>query len=84
MQKLIFEAYGGKCFGCGRVLTWAERSIDHIEPRSAGGIAEPMNLQLLCRKCDNEVKRDLVPEEEELTLHFPLIPVSEGYDGPLW
>ena len=84
MQRLIFKAYGSKCFGCGRALIWAERSTDHIMPRSAGGIAEPMNLQLLCRRCDNELKRDLVPEEEELTLHFPLIPVSDGYDGPLW
>ena len=81
MKRLIFDAYGGRCFGCDTALTWDEKSTDHIQPFSEGGRSEPMNLHLLCRDCDERVKANRVPEEEHFTVHLPLIPISDGFEG---
>jgi 5-methylcytosine-specific restriction endonuclease McrA len=84
MKRLIYDAYGGVCFGCGARVTWDNKSTDHIHPRSEGGPTDPMNLQLLCRDCDERVKANHVPDEEHFTLHFPLIPVTDGFEGVIW
>jgi hypothetical protein len=84
MKKLVFEAYNGECFGCGKKLTFEEKSTDHIEPFKKGNTVL-MNLQLLCRFCDETVKNNQEPEEEHFTLHFPLVPPpSDGHEGPVW
>lgn len=84
MKRLIYDVYDGHCFGCKVAVTWDERSTDHIQPFSEGGRSEPMNLQLLCRDCDGRVKANKVPDEEQFTLHFPLVPVSDGFEGVVW
>ena len=84
MKRLIYDAYDGRCFACGTVLAWNEMSTDHIQPFSEGGRSEPMNLQLLCRDCNERVKANKIPDEEHFTLHFPLVPVAEGFEGVVW
>jgi 5-methylcytosine-specific restriction endonuclease McrA len=73
VKRLVFEAYEGKCFACGAQLTPREATCDHIEPRSAGGLATLANLQLLCLGC-NAVKSDVRPTRASYVLHFPLVP----------
>lgn len=85
MKRMVYEAYDRQCFGCRKKLQRSDRSIDHIQPFSKGGQTELMNLQLLCRTCDGQVKGNAEPEEEYITLHFPLVPPpSDGYSGFIW
>ena len=32
--------------------TWMQLSIDHVRPRSSGGIDDPANLVVACRACN--------------------------------
>ena len=40
------------CAHCGRKLRKGDVDIDHILPRSKGGIDNPRNLQCLCVHCN--------------------------------
>jgi hypothetical protein len=44
-----------KCKACGKPLTWADFTIDHIDPYSKGGRTKLGNAALLCKK-DNSAK----------------------------
>jgi 5-methylcytosine-specific restriction endonuclease McrA len=50
LERLVWEAYGRKCFRCGAT---EGLTIDHIRPVSKGGDAAFRNLQPLCRSCNN-------------------------------
>ena len=56
MLPLLLEQQEGKCAGCGREyddpLIW---EIDHITPRSDGGVNHHSNRCLLCPPC-NRIK----------------------------
>lgn len=39
-----------KCKECGKILTWDDFTIDHIDPHSKGGRTEIENSSLMCRK----------------------------------
>jgi len=90
LQRKVYQAYGGACFGCKRKVCWKERSIDHIRPQKPGngrraGTDELLNLQLLCKECDNEVKRNKEPKIQSFVFHFPLVPTpSDAYEGVVW
>lgn len=84
MRKRIVQMYGRKCFACGRTLTADEITIDHIVARSRGGAGDEVNLQVLCKECNN-AKGDTLVEEKEAILHFPMRPVpSDAYEGVTW
>lgn len=90
LHKQVYQAYGRACFACGRELHWRERSIDHIRPQSPAnreraGTDDLLNLQLLCKKCDNEVKGNKKPKIQSLIFHFPLVPApSDAYENVVW
>ena len=85
MKQVVYDAYGGVCFGCRKKVGNREKSTDHIQPFSKGGETELMNLQLLCKHCDGAVKANREPEEEYLTLHFSVVPPpSDSYPGFVW
>ena len=58
MLALLHERQEGKCAGCDRVYDdlriW---QIDHLNPRSAGGVNHDSNRCLLCPPC-NGIKSD--------------------------
>lgn len=58
MLALLHERQEGKCAGCDRVYDdlriW---HIDHLNPRSAGGVNHDSNRCLLCPPC-NSIKSD--------------------------
>ena len=84
LKKAVLEAYGKSCFGCGKALKRSEITIDHIVPRSKGGTADRFNLQPLCKTCNQERKNQL-PIEKKIVLHFPLRPLpSDAYEGLVW
>lgn len=51
-----------RCVYCGEIVTIRNSSIDHVVPRSAGGVSSQRNLVLACAKC-NQRKADLSPRE---------------------
>ncbi len=61
MYTLTYTIYGyDTCRYCGKPLTLEERSLDHIYPRSWGGVSIPNNLLPCCKKC-NQRKADMAP-----------------------
>jgi 5-methylcytosine-specific restriction endonuclease McrA len=47
LEKLLFlQSY--KCFFCGRVLTKAEASVEHLQPKSGGGNNADGNVVACC------------------------------------
>lgn len=42
-----------KCTACGRVLSWDDFTIDHIDPYSRGGRSRLDNAALMCRSCNS-------------------------------
>ncbi|MEO0446124.1 MAG: HNH endonuclease [Verrucomicrobiota bacterium] len=76
----IWERDGGRCQYTGRRLTPAEGNIDHIVPRSRGGLTSWENCVLADRRV-NSKKADQTPEECGLRLLRPpeqpkLVPVT--------
>jgi 5-methylcytosine-specific restriction endonuclease McrA len=47
----IYNAQKGKCAVC-RKNVGTKFDVDHIQPLSAGGNNSPMNLQILCPRCN--------------------------------
>ena len=61
MYTLTYTIYGyDKCRYCNKTLTMTERSLDHIYPRSWGGVSIPDNLLPCCKAC-NRSKADMAP-----------------------
>jgi 5-methylcytosine-specific restriction endonuclease McrA len=64
----LMAKQGGKCAHCAQAVQVTTQevdhqgTVDHIVPISRGGINEPSNWQLLCRKC-NQAKGNMLPEE---------------------
>jgi 5-methylcytosine-specific restriction endonuclease McrA len=75
---------GRHCYTCGEELdyqnneSWLFASVDHYWPKSMGGLSNPDNLQVTCKRCNNHDKKDFVDASdyhfEEITL------VSASYE----
>ena len=84
-RRALFKRDKGKCAYCGCKLSADSWSIDHILPKSRGGISNWNNSCLCCLPC-NIKKRNRTPEEAGMKLlikpHKPktLLPhVSKHY-----
>jgi 5-methylcytosine-specific restriction endonuclease McrA len=62
-RRTIYRRDGNKCQYCGRKPGTDELSIDHIVPRSRGGITSWTNCVLACVEC-NRYKADLSPKKK--------------------
>ena len=51
-KELLYASQRGKCIGCEFELPLHVLTIDHIVPRSRGGLDAVGNLQLLCHTCN--------------------------------
>ena len=56
LQKLI-SLHGKVCWYCGLDITYDEKHIDHIIPKSVGGANDISNYALTCKFC-NHAKYD--------------------------
>ena len=52
-KHVLFGMQEGKCAGCQVSFYFRNMTIDHIKPRSEGGIDHITNLQLLCGACNS-------------------------------
>jgi 5-methylcytosine-specific restriction endonuclease McrA len=67
-RRNIFERDKNTCQYCGRRMPKTDLTLDHVVPRSRGGIDSWNNLVLACMPC-NVRKGSRMPEEA----HMPLI-----------
>ncbi len=51
-KELLYASQEGKCIGCEYELPLHVLTIDHITPRSRGGLDAIGNLQLMCHTCN--------------------------------
>jgi 5-methylcytosine-specific restriction endonuclease McrA len=50
-RAAVFQAAGGRCFGCGRRITMGTMNAHHRLPRSSGRDDRPCNLVPACGAC---------------------------------
>ncbi len=74
-RRAVFARDGGRCAYCSAPAT----SIDHVVPRSRGGLHEWNNVVSCCRKC-NHLKADRGIHELGWRLRHP--PAAPS--GPAW
>lgn len=85
LKKQIEGLYGKRCYGCGKKLIKRDISNDHIVARVHGGLTSPLNLQILCRNCDNNIKRSRKVETINVNLTFLFRPPpSDAFEGVTW
>lgn len=58
----------GRCHYCGRAVSPAELTMDHIVPIARGGRSTKGNVVPACKDCNNR-KQQLLPMEWEAYLH---------------
>ena len=85
-RRALFARDGGRCVYCGGVAT----SVDHVIPRSRGGLHVWDNVVASCRRC-NHVKADRTVAEIGWRLHPPQEPsgsawrvLGTGRSDPSW
>ena len=67
-KELLYHSQNGKCKGCKYDLPLHVLTIDHISPRSRGGLDTITNIQLLCHTC-NAIKGNRSMEYLREELH---------------
>ncbi len=66
-RKNIFQHYGHRCCYCSRQLTQKDLNLDHILPRSRGGVSDWSNVVPSCIPC-NKRKGSRLPKEAGMKL----------------
>ena len=66
-RRNIFARDGGRCQYCGRRFPTSELSLDHVVPRSRGGLSTWENVVCACARC-NARKGGRLPQEAGMTL----------------
>lgn len=66
-RYMIYKRDNGKCGFCGKELSRAEATVDHLLPKSRGGETTWDNVVLACKPC-NSHKDNMTPEEAGMKL----------------
>jgi 5-methylcytosine-specific restriction endonuclease McrA len=67
-RKNILLRDRNTCQYCQRVLTAAELTLDHVTPRSRGGLSTWENLVACCRDCNRRKGNQMLHELTEMRL----------------
>ncbi|MDE2038664.1 MAG: HNH endonuclease [Elusimicrobia bacterium] len=70
-RRNIYHHYGYRCCYCSRRFPTAELNLDHVVPRSRGGLTDWTNIVTSCIPC-NLRKGDRLPKEAGMKLAIPL------------
>lgn len=54
LRRSVFNRDGFKCFWCDKPLISKTATVDHIIPKSKGGLFEYGNLVTSCEKCNRK------------------------------
>lgn len=66
-RRSVYEHYGCTCCYCGRSFKTSELNLDHVLPRSRGGMTTWENIVLSCIPC-NTRKDNRTPKEAGMRL----------------
>ena len=66
-RRVLFNRDGWKCAYCGRKLSLADATVDHVLPKSHGGKTSWKNCVASCKPC-NKRKADRTPEQAAMPL----------------
>lgn len=66
-RKALIKRDRSTCQYCGKKLTAASVTIDHVNPRAQGGITSFVNCVVCCHTCNNK-KADRTPEQAAMIL----------------
>jgi 5-methylcytosine-specific restriction endonuclease McrA len=73
-RRNIYVRDGGECQYCQRHLSTNEYTLDHVIPRSQGGVSSWGNMVLCCVRC-NKHKAGRTPEQAGMPLlRKPVVP----------
>ena len=73
-KRGLYQRDHGRCAYCGRLIPFAEASMDHVTPQYLNGPTQWENLVNACRRC-NEKKANRTPEQAHMPLLFkPFVP----------
>lgn len=78
VRRLAEQSGEFRCYICGRDITFSttdqvdSATYDHVWPKQLGGLSEPVNLKLACRRCNSE-KEDRVDAADFHFEHFSLV-----------
>jgi 5-methylcytosine-specific restriction endonuclease McrA len=70
-RRNIYHHYGYRCCYCGKHLPTTDLNLDHVVPRSRGGVTDWSNIVTSCIPC-NLRKGDRLPTEAKMKLLIPL------------
>jgi 5-methylcytosine-specific restriction endonuclease McrA len=79
-RRSIYERDKGTCQYCGRRVPISEYTMDHVLPRSRGGVTSWENIVVSCARC-NARKGDRTPAEARMSLQS--VPVKPKWATPL-
>jgi len=66
-RYMLYKRDNGRCSYCGKEITQKESTIDHVIPKSQGGLNVWENIALSCKKC-NCAKDSKTPEQAGMKL----------------
>jgi 5-methylcytosine-specific restriction endonuclease McrA len=76
-RRNVYVRDGGECQYCGHELSLSEMTLDHVVPRTQGGISSWTNLVCSCVRC-NKRKAGRTPSQAGMPLlHKPLEPKAD-------
>lgn len=67
VKRALWKRDKGCCFYCGESLSWDNKTVDHVIPKSKGGPHRAWNLVISCFTCNKE-KGDSDPTAAQLDL----------------
>ena len=77
-RRNIYQHYNYKCCYCQHQFKTQDLNLDHVVPKSKGGVTDWTNIVTACIAC-NTYKMDRTPSEAGMTLHVaPTKPKWKG------
>ncbi len=78
-RRNLYEHYGYKCCYCGKEFKTNELNLDHVMPKSRGGLTSWVNIVTACLGCNGR-KGNKTPKEAGMKLLVqPSKPVWKGH-----
>jgi 5-methylcytosine-specific restriction endonuclease McrA len=73
-RRNIFARDSNKCQYCGKYFSTSDLSLDHVVPRSRGGVGTWENLVCCCLKCNVKKGNKLLSETHMRLINKPIKP----------
>jgi 5-methylcytosine-specific restriction endonuclease McrA len=86
-RKMLFKRDKYRCIYCNKSLKPDQATVDHIVPRSAGGISSFTNCVTSCYQCNSKKGNRTLEQVNMFLLSEPLTPAKYLYylsDGDRW